>query len=89
MRLSQGRTPVPSAYRQNAQLRDDDGGADCGCDFFGGFDPEADMPFRVANDNDSLEASALTSAGLFLYGLDLFHSYQRQYDDFPKPRYCP
>jgi hypothetical protein len=79
MRLSQGCTPVPSTYRQHAQLRDDDGGADGGRDFFGGLDPEADVPFGVANDDDSLEASALTSAGLLLYGLDLFHQHQRQH----------
>jgi hypothetical protein len=85
MRLSQGCTPVASAYGKNAQLRDDDGGADRSCDFFGGLDPEADMPFGVANDDDSLEASALTSAGLLLYGLDLFHSHQRQHHNFPNP----
>lgn len=90
MRLSQGCTPVPSTYRQHAQLRDDDGGADGGRDFFGGLDPEANVPFGVANDDDSLEASALPGAGLFLYGLDLFHSHQRQHkasptQSFPQP----
>ncbi len=85
MRLSQSCTPVPSTYRQHAQLRDDDGGADGGRDFFGGLDPQANMSFGVTNDDDSLEASALTSAGLFLYGLDLFHPHQRQHHDLPPP----
>lgn len=79
MWLSQGCTPVPSADRQNAELSDDDGGADRGCDFFGGLDPESDVPFRVTNDDDGLEASALTGAGLFLYGLDLCSTHQRQH----------
>ncbi len=79
MRLSQGCTPVASAYGKNAQLRDDYGGADRSCHFFGGFNPEADVPFGVTNDDDSLKASALTGAGLLLYGLDLFHPHQRQH----------
>ncbi len=37
------------------------------------------MPFGVTNDDDGLEASALTGAGLLLYGLDLFHPHQRQH----------
>lgn len=45
MRVSKGSTPVSSADGENAEFCDDDGGADGGGDFFGGFDPKADVAF--------------------------------------------
>lgn len=71
VRLTQVGTPVPSADRKNAQLGDDDSGADSSCDFLGGLDTETDVALGVANDNNGLETSALTGTGLFLDGFDL------------------
>lgn len=64
-------TPVTAADGNNAELSDDDGGADSSSDFLGGLDAEADVALRVANDDDGLEAGTLTGAGLLLDGLDL------------------
>jgi hypothetical protein len=64
-------TPVAATDGQDGQLGDDDGGANGGCDFFGGLDAETDVAFAVTNDNDSLESRALTGLGLFLDRLDL------------------
>lgn len=71
MWLSEVGTPVTSADRKNAELGDDDGGADSSCDFLGGLDTETNVTLGVANDNNGLEASALTGTGLFLDGFDL------------------
>lgn len=71
VRRSQVGTPVPAAHGDDAELGDDDGGADGGCDFFGGLDAEADVALGVADDDDGFEAGTLTCAGLFLYGFDL------------------
>ena len=64
-------TPVTTTDGDDAQLGDDDGGADSGSDFFGSLDTETDVTLRVANDDDGLEARALTGTGLLLDGLDL------------------
>jgi hypothetical protein len=64
-------TPVTSSDGQNAQLGDDDGGADGCCDFLGGLDTESDVSLRVTNDHDGLESGTLTSTGLLLNGFDL------------------
>jgi hypothetical protein len=64
-------TPVASSDGDDAELGDDDGGADGRGDFLGGLDAEADVALRVADDDDGLEAGALTGAGLLLDGLDL------------------
>ena len=71
MRVAEIGTPVAATDRQDAELGDDDGGADGGCDFLGGFDAETDVPFAVADDDDGFEAGALACAGLFLDGFDL------------------
>ena len=71
MRVTQRCTPVPSSNRQDAQLGNDDGGADGGGYFFGRLDAETDVAFGVANNNDGLESGTLTGASLLLDGLDL------------------
>ena len=64
-------TPVTAAHGDDAQLGDDDGGADGSSDFLGGLDTETDVTVAVADDNDSLETGTLTGTGLLLDGLDL------------------
>lgn len=64
-------TPVAAADGDDAEFRDDDGGADGGCDFLACFDAEADVAFGIADDDDGLEAGALTGAGLLLDRFDL------------------
>lgn len=72
MWLTEVGTPVTSSDWDDGELGDDDGGADgCG-DFLGGLDAETDVAGRVTDDNDGLEAGALTGTGLLLDGLDLF-----------------
>ena len=65
-------TPVTTTDGQDGEFGDDDGGADGGGDFFGGLDAETDVTFAVTDDDDGLESSALTGAGLLLDWLDLF-----------------
>lgn len=69
--LTEVGTPVTSPDGNNAELGDDDGGADGSRDFLGGLDTKTDVALRVTNDNDGLEAGALTGTGLLLDGLDL------------------
>ena len=64
-------TPVTAADGDDAQLGDDDGGADSSSDFLGGLNAETDVALGVANDDDSLETGPLTGTGLLLNGLDL------------------
>jgi len=64
-------TPVTSSDGQNAELCDDDCGTNSSCDFLRSLDTETNMALRVADDNDSLESSTLTSTSLFLDWLDL------------------
>lgn len=71
VRVAERCTPVPSSDRQDAQLGDDDGGADGGGDFFGRLDAETDVAFGVADDDDGFEPGALAGARLLLDGLDL------------------
>ena len=71
MRLTEVGTPVTSSDGHNAELGDDDGSADGGCDFLGGLDTEANVALTVTDDNDGLEAGTLTGTGLLLDGLDL------------------
>ena len=76
MRFAEVGAPVATANGEDGQLGDDDGGANGGCDFLARLNAKADVAFRVANDDDGLEAGALTSASLFLYRLDLVGIYQ-------------
>lgn len=71
MRLTQVVAPVASSHGDDAQLGDDDGGADGGSDFLGGLDAETDVALGVTDDDDGLEAGSLTGTGLLLDGLDL------------------
>ena len=64
--------PVTATNGDDAELGDDDGGADGSCDFLGGLDAETDVALGVTDDDDGLEAGALTGASLLLNGLDLF-----------------
>lgn len=72
MRLSEVRAPVATTDRHDAELGDDDGCADGRGDFLGRLDAEADVPVRVADNHDGLEAGALAGTGLFPDWLDLF-----------------
>ena len=71
VRLTEVGTPVTSSDGHNAELGDDDGGADGGRDFLGGLDTETNVTLGVTNDDDGLEAGTLTGTGLLLDGLDL------------------
>lgn len=71
VRLTEVGTPVTSPDGQNAELGNDDGGADGGSDFLGGLDTETDVTLGVTDDNDGLETSTLTGTSLLLDGLDL------------------
>ena len=64
-------TPVTATDGDDAQLGDDDGGADGGGNLLGGLDAETDVALGVTNDDDGLETRALTGTGLLLDGLDL------------------
>lgn len=71
MRKTKVSTPVSTTNWQNAQLGDDNGGADSSSNFLGGLDTESNVSLRVTNDNDSLESGTLTGTSLLLDGLDL------------------
>lgn len=64
-------TPVASSDGNDAELSDDDGGADGSSDFLGSLDTETDVALGVTNDDDGLESGSLTGTGLLLNGLDL------------------
>lgn len=72
VRLTEVGTPVSTADGDDAELGDDDGGADGGRDFLGGLDTETNVALGVTNDDDGLEAGTLTGTGLLLDGLDLY-----------------
>lgn len=63
--------PVTTTDGDDAELGDDDGGADSSGNLLGGLDAETDVAVRVTDDNDGLEAGTLTGTGLLLDGLDL------------------
>lgn len=64
-------TPVSTTNWNDTELRNDDGSADGGSNFLAGLDSQTDVSSTVTNNDDSLKASALTSTGLLLDGLDL------------------
>ena len=72
MRFTEVVTPVSTADGDDAELGDDDGGADSSSDFLGGLDTETDVALAVTNDDDGLEAGSLTGTSLLLDGLDLY-----------------
>lgn len=71
VRLTKVGTPVTATDGDNVELGDDDGGTDGGSDFLGGLDTETDVAVGVTDEDDGLEAGALTGTGLLLDGLDL------------------
>lgn len=71
VRFTEVVTPVSTADGDDAELGDDNGGADSSSDFLGGLDTETDVALAVTNDDDGLEAGSLTGTSLFLDGLDL------------------
>jgi hypothetical protein len=71
VRKTQVCTPVTSSDRQNAQLGDDDSGADGSCDFLRCLDTKTNVSLRITNNNDGLESSTLTGTSLLLDGLNL------------------
>lgn len=81
VRLTKVGTPVTTADGDNVELGDDDGGTDGGSDFLGGLDTETDVAGGITDEDNGLEAGALTGTGLLLNGLDLFGLY-RQYTAF-------
>lgn len=72
MRKTEVGAPVTSSDGDNAELGDDDGGADGGSNFLGGLDAETDVALGVTNDDNGLETGTLTGTGLLLDGLDLY-----------------
>lgn len=71
MRLTEVGTPVSTADGEDGQLGDDDSGTDSSGDFLRGLDAQSDVAVRVTDNDDGLEAGALTGTGLLLDGLDL------------------
>jgi hypothetical protein len=71
VRLTEVGTPVTSSDWNDAELGDDDSGADGSRNFLGCLDSETDVAFRVSDNNDGLESSSLTSTRLFLDWLNL------------------
>ena len=63
--------PVTTTDGDDAELGDDDGSADSSGNLLGGLDSETDVALGVADEDDGLEAGALTGTGLLLDGLDL------------------
>jgi len=64
-------TPVSATDGDDAELSDDDGGADSSSDFLRGLDSETDVALGVTDKDNSLETGTLTGTGLLLDGLDL------------------
>lgn len=71
MRLAKVGAPETAADGDDAQLGDDDSGADGSGDLLGGLDAETDVALGVTNDDNGLETGTLTGTGLLLDGLDL------------------
>lgn len=64
-------TPETSADRDEVELGRDESALDGNLDFLGDLDAETDVAFHVTNDDNSLEAGALTGSGLLLNGDNL------------------
>lgn len=69
--LTEVGTPVTSPDGNDGELGNDDGGADGRSDFLGGLDTKTNVALGVTDEDDGLEAGALTGTGLLLDGLDL------------------
>lgn len=77
--------PETATDGDDAQLGDDDGGTDGSGNLLGGLDAQTDVALGVTNDDDGLEAGALTGTGLLLDGLDLCRGEKLAHD--PKQAY--
>lgn len=66
MRVTKGGTPIATADGEDREFGNYNGSANCRCNFLRSLDSEADMPFTISDDDDSLEASSLASTSLFL-----------------------
>lgn len=64
-------TPVTTSDGDDAQLGDNDSGADGSGNFLGSLDTKTNMALGVTNDDNGLESGSLTGTGLLLDGLDL------------------
>jgi hypothetical protein len=71
MGLTESGTPVTATNRDNGELGKDDGTTDSGGNFLGALDTKTDVAIGVTDDNESLEAGALTGTGLLLDRHDL------------------
>lgn len=71
MGLTQVGSPVTTADGDDAELGNDDGGADSGGNLLGGLDTQTNVALGVTNNDNGLEAGTLTGTGLLLDGLDL------------------
>lgn len=66
-------TPVSTADGDDVQLGVDDGSTDGGGDFLGALDSESDVSVVISDDDEGLEAGALSGTSLLLHGGDLHH----------------
>lgn len=66
-----GVTPVSTADGDDRELGNNNGGANGGGNLLGGLNTKTNVTVRVTNDDNGLEAGALTGTGLLLDGLDL------------------
>lgn len=71
MRITKSRTPIPATDGDDRKLSKDDGTTDSSGDFLGALDTKTDMSIVISNDDEGLEASALTGTGLLLHRHDL------------------
>ena len=63
--------PVALTHRNHRELGEYDGSSNSRSHFFGAFHTETDMTRVVSHSNKGLEASTLSSTGLFLHWHDL------------------
>ena len=66
-------TPVSASDRDDVELGEDHGALDGVRNLLARLDAEADVAVLVSDDDESLEAHALTRGGLLLHGHDLHH----------------
>lgn len=71
MHVTDSVTPVASADGNEGELGSDEGALDRDLDLLGELDTKTDVAVLVTNNNDGLEAGALTGLGLLLDGDDL------------------
>ena len=70
---TQSYTPVSASDRDDVELGEDHGALDGVRNLLARLDAEADVAVLVSDDDESLEAHALTRGGLLLHGHDLHH----------------